>query len=70
MKTKKVRSSVDPEFLQSEEARIINSVLPPFNLTYEGLEYQEFSPLKGKKIGGLMIVLIKKTKGGKDENFQ
>jgi hypothetical protein len=49
MKTKKVRSSVDAEFLQSEEARIINSVLPPFNLTYEGLEYQEFSPVEGEE---------------------
>jgi len=45
MKTKKVRSSVDAEFLQSEEARIINSVVPSFNITYEGISYQELSPI-------------------------
>jgi len=45
MKKKKVRSSVDAEFLQSEEARIINSVVPSFNITYEGISYQELSPI-------------------------
>ena len=49
MKTKKVQTRIDAEFLQTEEARIINSVLPPFNLTYEGLEYQEFSPVEGEE---------------------
>ncbi len=47
MKTKKVQTR-NAEFLQTEEARIINSV-PPFNLTYEGLEYQEFSPVEGEE---------------------
>ena len=62
MKTKKVRSSVDAEFLQTEEARIINSVLPPFNLTYEGLEYQEFSPVEGEEDWWFDDCLNKKNK--------
>ena len=49
MKKKKVRSSVDAEFLQSEEARIINSVVPSFNITYEGINYSQLSPVKGEE---------------------
>jgi hypothetical protein len=46
MKTrKKVQNRIDAEFLQSEEARIINSVVPSFNITYEGISYQELSPI-------------------------
>lgn len=45
MKTKKVQTRIDAEFLQTEEARIINSVVPSFNITYEGISYQELSPI-------------------------
>lgn len=45
MKTKKVQTRIDGEFLQTEEARIINSVVPSFNITYEGISYQELSPI-------------------------
>ena len=49
MKTNKVRSSVDAEFLQTEEARIINSCVPSFNITYEGINYSQLSPVKGEE---------------------
>ncbi len=45
MKTKKVQTRIDAEILQTEEARIINSVVPSFNITYEGISYQELSPI-------------------------
>ena len=49
MKKKKVQTRIDAEFLQSEEARIINSVVPSFNITYEGILYQELSPIPGEE---------------------
>lgn len=46
---KKVKNPVQQRFWEEEENRIVKSVLPPFNLTYEGLEYQEFSPVEGEE---------------------
>jgi hypothetical protein len=62
MKTKKVQTRNDAEFLQSEEARIINSVVPSFNITYEGLEYQEFSPVEGEEDWWFDFYLNQKNK--------
>lgn len=52
MKTKKVQKNYDPEMVQwmkTVESEIVNSVYPSSNLTYEGLQSQELSPVEGEE---------------------
>ena len=60
---KKVKNPVQQRFWEEEENRIVKSVLPPFNLTYEGLEYQEFSPVEGEEDWWFDDCLNQKNKG-------
>lgn len=42
---KKVQKHYEQEFYETIENSIVNSVLPPYNATYEGIEFSENQPI-------------------------
>ena len=41
----KKMSKEEKEFFQTWESSVVNSCVPSFNITYEGINYQELNPV-------------------------
>ena len=45
----KKMSKEEKEFFQTWESSVVNSCVPSFNITYEGINYSQLSPVKGEE---------------------
>ena len=45
----KKMSKEEKEFFQTWESSVVNSCVPSFNITYEGINYSQLSPVEGEE---------------------